>query len=122
MAAPPRVPRILVVEDQMLIAMEIVSLLEDIGCQPVGPVGRLVTAMIAATKEDFDAALLDVDLHGESVQPLADFLAQKGVPFAFVSGFARERLPPTLRDRPYVAKPFTHEGIKSAVAALFSAA
>src|ERR1700751_1401689 len=118
METPPNVPRILVVEDQMFIAMEIVSLLEDMGCQPVGPVGRLVTAMIAATKEDFDAALLDVDLHGESVQPLADFLGQEGGPFSFVSGFGRERLSPPLRHRPYVAKPFTHEGIKSAVAAL----
>jgi len=122
MAASSRTPRILVVEDQMLIGMEIVAMLEDIGYRTVGPLGRLVTAMLAVRKEQFDAALLDIDLHGESVEPIAALLTDRGVPFAFVSGHARERLPPGLRDRPFVTKPFTQESMRAAVLALCPAA
>jgi CheY-like chemotaxis protein len=121
-SAPPSSPRILVVEDQMLVALEIVTLLEDIGCEPVGPVGHVQTAMLAVTKERLDAALLDVDLAGESVEPIADFLRRRGIPFVLVTGYARERLPARLRDAPYVAKPFTFADVKAAVSALFAPA
>jgi len=119
-SAPPRSPRILVVEDQMLVALEIASLLEDIGCEPVGPVGHVQTAMLAVTKERLDAALLDVDLAGESVEPIADFLRRGGIPFALVTGYARDRLPVRLREYPYVAKPFTFAEVTAAVWALFA--
>ena len=119
MSAPLRSPRVLVVEDQMLVALEIVSLLEDLGCEPVGPVGHVQTAMLAVTKEPLDAALLDVDLDGESVEPIADFLSRRGIPFALVTGYARDRLPARLRDCPYVAKPFTFADVRAAVLVLF---
>ena len=117
---PPRSPRVLVVEDQMLVALEIASLLEDMGCEPVGPVGHIQTALLAVTKEPLDAALLDVDLAGESVEPIADFLRRRGIPFALVTAYARERLPERLRDCPYVAKPFTFADVKATVSALFA--
>jgi len=117
---PPRSPRVLVVEDQMLVALEIASLLEDMGYEPVGPVGHIQTALLAVTKEPLDGALLDVDLAGESVEPIADFLRRRGIPFALVTGYARERLPERLRDCPYVAKPFTFADVKATVSALFA--
>ena len=118
MSVPVRSRRVLVVEDQMLVALEIVSMLEDIGCEPVGPVGHLQTALLAATKEPLDAALLDVDVAGESVEPIADFLSRRDIPFALVTGYARERIPARLRDYPYVGKPFTFGDVKATVLAL----
>jgi len=118
MSAPPRSPRVLVVEDQMLVALEIACLLEDIGCEPVGPVGHVQTALLALTKEPLDAALLDVDLAGESVEPIAELLKRRGIPFALVTGYARERIPARLRDYPYVGKPFTFGDMKATVLAL----
>ena len=88
----------------MLVALEIASLLEDIGCEPVGPVGHTQTALLAVTREPLDAALLDVDLGGESVEPVADFLRRRGIPFALITGYARDRLPARLRDDPLCRK------------------
>jgi CheY-like chemotaxis protein len=114
--------RILVVEDQMLIALEIVAMVEDFGCQPVGPVGHVQTALQAVSREPLDAALLDVDLDGQSVEPVADLLDRRGIPFALVTGYSRDRLPAGLRSRPYVAKPFTYDDVRSALSALLATA
>ncbi len=80
--------RILVVEDQYLIAMEVQESLEKAGAKVIGPVGRLEHAVNTAQKENVDAALLDIDLHGERCWQVADILAQKAVPFVFATGFA----------------------------------
>jgi len=120
MSAPPRSRRVLVVEDQMLVGLEIVSFLEDLGYEAVGPCGHVQTALLAVTKEPIDAALLDADLAGESVEPIADFLRRRGIPFALVTGYARDRLPARLRDAPYVAKPFTFADVKAVVSALLA--
>ena len=69
--------RILVVEDQSLIAMEIQVFLEKNGATVVGPIGRLAHALSAAEKENLEAALLDVDLNGEECWPVADALARR---------------------------------------------
>ena len=106
----------------MLVGLEIVSMLEDIGCEAVGPVGHIQTALQAITREPLDAALLDVDLDGESVEPIADLLARRGVPFALVTGYARERIPARLRDRTCVAKPFSFADLKAAIATLLGTA
>jgi two-component SAPR family response regulator len=110
---PP--PRVLVVEDQMLLALALTSLLEDIGCEAVGPVAQVVTALPIVMKEPLDAALLDIRLADESVEPIAAILIRRGIPFAFVTGHARDQIPIALRDRPYVGKPFTDSEIKTVV-------
>jgi two-component SAPR family response regulator len=106
-------PRVLVVEDQMLLALALTSLLEDIGCEAVGPVAQVVTALPIVMKEPLDAALLDIRLADESVEPIAAILIRRGVPFAFVTGHARDQIPVALRDRPYVGKPFSDNEIKT---------
>ena len=108
---PP--PRVLVVEDQMLLALALTSLLEDIGCEAVGPVAQVVTALPIVMKEPLDAALLDIRLADESVEPIVAILIRRGIPFAFVTGHARDQIPIALRDRPYVGKPFTDNEIKT---------
>jgi CheY-like chemotaxis protein len=111
-------PRVLVVEDEMLLAMALASLLEDLGCEPVGPVAQVVTALPIVMKEPLDAALLDIRLADESVEPIAAILIRRGIPFAFVTAHPREKIPAALRDRPYVAKPFSDQEIRAILAVL----
>jgi chemotaxis family two-component system sensor kinase Cph1 len=87
---PAPAPRVLVVEDNALVALEVESILSDSGHEVVGPAGRVSDALRMVSQERFDIALLDVDLHGERVWPVADALAAQGVPFAFTTGFRRE--------------------------------
>ena len=106
-------PRVLVVEDQMLLALALTSLLEDYGCEAVGPVAQVVTALPIVMKEPLDAALLDIRLADESAEPIAAILIRRRIPFAFVTGHARDQIPAALRDRPYVGKPFSDSEIKT---------
>jgi DNA-binding response OmpR family regulator len=110
---PP--PRVLVVENEMLLALALASLLEDIGCEAVGPVGQVATALPIVKKEPLDAVLLDVRLGDETVEPIATILARRGIPFALVTGWPRDQIPIALRDRPYVRKPFSDHEIKMVV-------
>ena len=71
--------RVLVVEDEMMIALMIQDMLEELGCEVVGPAARIEAALALADGEDVAAALLDVNLAGERVYPVADRLQQRGV-------------------------------------------
>jgi CheY-like chemotaxis protein len=108
--------RILIVEDQLFLALSVATVLEDAGYEPVGPVSQLVTAIGIALKESLDAALLDVDLEGQSAQPIAEILTRRGIPFAVVTSYDRARLPAAMSGRPYIRKPFTDSEIKDVVA------
>jgi CheY-like chemotaxis protein len=79
--------RVLVVEDEMMIAMMIEDILAVQGCTIVGPATSVGKAMTMARAEQFDAALLDVNLKGELVYPAADLLIARGVPFIFLTGY-----------------------------------
>jgi CheY-like chemotaxis protein len=106
-AANPQPPlRILVVEDEPLVAMGIEDLLGSIGARVVGPAASVAKALDLAAAGGFDGALLDVNLRGESVRPVADALAAAGTPFVFVTGHGAEGLPEAHRHRPVLAKPF----------------
>ena len=111
-------PRVLVVEDQMMLGMYIVNLLEDAGCTVVGPVAHVTTALPIALREPLDAALLDVFLVDETVVPIALALERRGIPFALISAYARDHLPAQLRSRPYLAKPFMDREVTALVSGL----
>lgn len=98
--------RILVVEDTLLVADMIVEELSDHGCRIVGPAPRLAQGLSLATGEALDGAFLDVNLAGERCFPIADALAARGIPFAFLSGYGDAGIPPQYRDVPRLAKPF----------------
>ena len=100
---------VLVVEDETLVFMLIESILEEHGCRSAGA-PRVAAALDLARQEVFDAAVLDVNVAGEPVYPVADLLAGQGVPFVFLTGYGAHILTEPYRDRPVVQKPF-REGI-----------
>ncbi len=102
----------------MTVAIYIATLLEDLGCAPVGPVGHVTTALPLARSEPLDAALLDIDLAGDSVEPIADVLERRNIPYALVTAYRRDRVPTRLRGRPYLSKPFMDREIATLVSNL----
>ena len=114
--------RILVVEDDFLVATLLVEILESVGWQVVGPVAQLATALDAAATENFDAAVLDVNLGDQTVYPVAEVLDARRVPFAFVTSYSREALPPLFCGRPHLGKPFAPRELIGIVARLFAPA
>jgi len=99
--------RVLIVEDRYLIASEIAEDVRGLGAEVAGPCATVAQATELVAREEVDAALLDVNLDGELVFPLADLLAAKGVPIVFLTGYDSEILPPAWRSRPQVVKPIT---------------
>lgn len=101
--------RVLIVEDELLVAMMIEDLLGDFGCITIGPYGTVSTAMHAVETESPDLALLDVNLNGERVYPVAEALTERHVPFLFLSGYGEEAIPPGRTGWKVCAKPFKWE-------------
>ena len=110
--------RVLVVEDELAIAMLLEMALEDQHCTIVGPYGRLGEALSAARTESVDIALLDINLAGEMVFPAADALAERHVPFLLLSGYGDTRLPSDRRHWPVCQKPFRLDDLISRLARL----
>lgn len=110
--------RILIVEDEPLLSMDLETTLTEIGCEVKGPAGTLKKAMGLIAKSDYDAALLDANLGGRPVDELAAALTQQNVPFAFVSGYGREALPQGFRHAMLLGKPFNKEQLRAVVQAL----
>jgi CheY-like chemotaxis protein len=114
--------RILVVEDDFLVAMLLAEILESVGWQVVGPVAHLTTALDAAASEGFDAAVLDVNLGDQTVYPVAEVLDARSVPFVFVTASGREALPRLFCGRPHLGKPFAPGKLIGTVARLMAPA
>jgi CheY-like chemotaxis protein len=110
--------RILVVEDEMLVVMVVEAVLDDAACQIVGPFGRLSQALKSAQEDVIDAALLDVNLHGERVFPVADALAARNIPFVFVTGYGAGGLPSRFEDSPVLTKPYRAAAVLAALTAI----
>jgi CheY-like chemotaxis protein len=108
--------RILVVEDEFLIALDIAGVLEQAGLAVVGPAATVNEALAAIEREEVHGALLDAHLAGEPVSRIADALKARSIPFAFVSGYGREQLPQGHRAAPLVKKPFTGKDLLTVVA------
>ena len=98
--------RVLVVEDEALVAMLIEDSLTDLGCEVVALVAGLDEALEVAGREPLDAAVLDVNLAGREVYPAADRLAARGIPFVFATGYGPQGVREAYRDRPALQKPF----------------
>jgi CheY-like chemotaxis protein len=123
--SPPRPPRlrgkrVVVVEDEPLVSMELESCLQAAGCEVVGPVGRLDRARRLIADAAYDAALIDANLAGERVDELAAALTRRRVPFAFVTGYGRDALPDAFREAIILSKPFSQEGLIAVVERLLS--
>lgn len=105
MTDTPRPARILVVEDEYLLADALADALTNLGAQVVGPIGQLVEAMALIETTPIDGAVLDINLRGETVFPLADALMVRGVPFVFATGYGHENIPAVYKDVPILSKP-----------------
>jgi CheY-like chemotaxis protein len=115
-AAFPSGLRVLLVEDESVVAMLIEDILRELGCELVGPVAQLHKAVEMARHESLDAAILDVNLNGHDVYPVADALAARGIPFIFATGYGRDSLRPPYDDRPLLQKPFQQRDVDAAFA------
>ena len=107
---------ILVVEDESLVAMLLETILEDMGCATLGPVSTIDEALaVIADGSAFDGALLDVNVAGKEVFPVAEALKAKGVPFVFSTGYGEGGLPDQWRGQATIQKPFTEDAVKAAL-------
>ncbi len=115
--------KVLVVEDNYLIAEHVRSLLLNEGCDIVGPAARLAQAVeIARRAAALDGGVLDINLHGQLSFPVAAVLAERAVPFVFITGYDDPVIiPPEFSERPVMAKPLDERRLIELAAALFVA-
>jgi len=104
--------RVLVVEDEAAISLLLEDMLLDFGCEVIGPAARLSAALDAVEREVVDLAILDVNVAGEPIYPVAETLARKGVPFVFSTGYGSAGIKDAYRDRPVLQKPFAQHDLQ----------
>ncbi len=110
--------RVLIVEDESLVAMLLETILADLGCDVVGPESNIEDGLnVASGTAPLDAALLDVNVAGQEIFPVAEALKARGVPFVFSTGYGEAGLPEHWRGNPTVQKPFTEGTIRDALMA-----
>jgi CheY-like chemotaxis protein len=114
--------RILVVEDEYLIRMLLEDMLADLGYEVAAAVGTIAEASDFAAKGDFNAAVLDVNLDGQEIYPVAGILAKRGLPFVFVTCYGENSLIDPYRNRPALQKPFQIEQLKTMLDGLLAKA
>ena len=108
--------RVLVVEDESLVAMLIETILEDMDCIPVGPAANIEEGLrLVADTQDLDAALLDVNVAGVEIFPVAEALAARNLPFVFSTGYGEGGLPDEWKGRITLQKPFTESAVQAAL-------
>ncbi|QBZ90286.1 response regulator [Pseudomonas viciae] len=108
--------RVLVVEDEGAIAMMIEEMLDEFGCEVVASVARLVTALEIASSAEIDLAILDVNLAGERVFPVAEILRDRGIPMVFSTGYGASGLPSDFAQHLVLHKPFSQSALQQKVA------
>jgi len=108
--APAR--RVLVVEDEYFLADDMARALETLGAEVIGPVPSAEKALaLASSGEHMDGAVLDINLRGELVYPVADLLAQRGVPFVFATGYDQASIPDNYSHVPRWEKPYNPDAL-----------
>ncbi|MBV9550907.1 MAG: response regulator [Alphaproteobacteria bacterium] len=110
--------RILLVEDEMLVGVFMHELLSSIGYRPTQPMTRLGDALAAARREKFDCAVLDMNLNGEAVYPLAELLRAQQVPFVFLTGYSPDGVETRFCDVPVLQKPVMQETLEGTLESL----
>ncbi len=107
--------RILLVEDDAMIAMLLERTLQRLGITVLGPVGSLSKALDLARFQEFDGAILDVTIQGGDVYPVADLLMTRGIPFVLATGYRVEHLPANIRGQRLLRKPYSNDEITDAL-------
>ena len=104
--------RVLVVEDEAAISLLLEDMLLDFGCEVIGPAARLAAALDTLAREKIDLAILDVNVAGEPIYPVAEALAERSIPFVFSTGYGSAGIRDAYRDRPVLQKPFAQNDLK----------
>jgi DNA-binding response OmpR family regulator len=104
---------VLLVEDEWLIAEYLKDLLDDEGYEPYGPAASVAEALLLISQNRPDAAIVDFRLNGETSEPIASALAERGVPFVFLTGLTPQDLPAEFGDRPWVSKPIDSSKLRA---------
>jgi CheY-like chemotaxis protein len=97
---------VFLVEDEVMIRMMVADMLEELGYRVAAEAGEINEALKLAQSADFDFAILDVNVNGKVISPVADLIKAKGRPFIFATGYGSSGLPEQYRDRPALQKPF----------------
>ncbi len=104
--------RVLVVEDEALICLTLQDVLEDLGCVIAAMCTTLQQAMDSASRDDFDVAILDVNLNGEEITPVSVALHDRDIPFIFSTGYGRNGVPKQFSHYPLIEKPFRDSDVQ----------
>ena len=118
--APLAGRRMLVVEDEPLIAMLLEDMLGDLDITIAGIAESVPAALDMVEAEGLDAAILDMNLRGRSVEPVAERLAERGIPFVFASGYGADALTDKHAGAPVLPKPFRREALEEALRQVFA--
>ena len=115
-ATPFAGKRVLVVEDEAIVAMLIEDILGEMGVEVVGPATRNAQAIGLLAEGPVDAAILDVNLGAETTVPTARELRARGIPFAFATGYGAAGVPPEFAGQATLPKPFREADLRDALA------
>lgn len=110
--------KVLIIEDESIVAMMIEDLIVDMGHEVVGTAGRLEQAQKLATELALDFAIVDVNLNGQLTYPVAETLKARGVPFVFATGYGAQGLKDEWKQSPVLQKPFQPEDLTRAINAV----
>lgn len=114
--------RILIVEDEYFLADDLSEALREAGAEVLGPIPSVDAATAFVTGgAAIDAAILDINLHGEMVFPVADALRDRGIPFAFVTGYDQSAVPDRFAEVPRLEKPFKGARVAAVLTPLMAA-
>ena len=109
MATRPQGCSVFLVEDEVMIRMMVADMLEELGYSVAAEAGEIGEAVKLAQSADFDIAILDVNVNGKVISPVADLIKARNRPFIFATGYGSSGLPEKYRDRPALQKPFQLE-------------
>jgi DNA-binding NtrC family response regulator len=112
--------RVLLVEDESIIAMLTEQMLREMGCDDIHIVGTVPTALSVIDRDPPDLAVLDVNLRGEMVLPVAQKLARAGIPFAFATGYGKTEMLNEFHHYPILQKPFDMPDLENALRSLLA--
>lgn len=109
--------QVLIVEDEGPVALLIEDMLEDLGCIVVGSAASVAEGLRLVEAGGYDVAVLDMNIAGRSVLPVAEALVRRGAPFAIASGYGAAGVPDSLRSVPVIQKPFRSQELEDALCA-----
>ena len=106
---------VLLVEDEALIRMMIAEMIEELGHSVAGEASNIADALRLAQTASFEFAILDINLAGAKIDPVAEIMSGRGVPFIFASGYGRAGVPDSFSDHTVLQKPFLIERLSEAI-------